>query len=126
MRQICGAALIAVMLAACTVRTSSPSDQDGKALLERKLEQIFVPPFSLDSFAKTDGRSRIEAGTETYQMDFTAVVKYTTDDIRCVYPYCPQLSSSDLHALFDKTKKTVSIKGQLTFEKTKDGWVGQL
>jgi hypothetical protein len=116
-----------IMLAACGPEsTPPPTDENGKALLMRKLELIFVPPFSIDSFAKTSGQNKKEGDTELYQMDFTAIVKYPSDDIRCIYPYCPQLSGGDLQAVFDKPNKSVSIKGRLTFEKTAEGWAGQM
>ena len=126
MRRLVTTLLAVLMLVACSGGTPPPSDNDGKALLMRKLELIFVPPFSIDSFSKTSAQSKKEGDTELYQMDFTAVVKYTTDDIRCIYPYCPQLSGGDLQAVFDKPNKSVSIKGRLTFEKTAEGWAGQM
>jgi hypothetical protein len=126
MRRFVATILAVIMLAACSGGTPPPSDDDGKALLMRKLELIFVPPFSIDSFSKTSGQNKKEGNTELYQMDFTAVIKYPTDDIKCIYPYCPQLSGGDLQAVFDKAKKSVSMKGRLTFERAQNTWVGQM
>ena len=126
MRRLVTTLLAVLMLVACSGGTPPPSDNDGKALLMRKLELIFVPPFSIDSFSKTSAQSKKEGDTELYQMDFTAVVKYTTDDIRCIYPYCPQLRGGDLQALFDKAKKSIAMKGRLTFERAQNTWVGQM
>jgi len=126
MRRLVITMLAVLMLAGCSKGTPPPPDDDGKALLLRKLELIFVPPFSIDSFSKTGGQPKKEGATELYQMDFTAVVKYPTDDIKCIYPFCPQLSGGDLQAVFDKAKKSVAVKGRLTFERTQDTWVGQM
>jgi hypothetical protein len=122
---------VVLMLVACSACTrsassSAPTEEDGKALLMQKLERIFVPPFSIESFARTSGKEKAQSGVEIYDMAFTAVMKYPSDDIKCVFPYCPQLSDPNLRAVFDKAKKTVAITGSLTFEKTPSGWVGQL
>jgi hypothetical protein len=130
MRRISKAVLMVVIMlgacAACTSSPPSPSEEDGKALLLQKLDRIFVPPFSIESFAKTGTQSKSESGVELFQMDFTAVVTYPGNDILCVYAFCPQFNDQDLHALFDKAKKTVAITGRLTFEKTQNGWAGRL
>jgi hypothetical protein len=122
---------VVMMLVACSACTSSatsppPTDQDGKALLQQKLERIFVPPFSIESFARTNGKEKKESGAEIYEMAYSAMVKYPGDEIRCLFAYCPQFNDPNFHALLDKTKKTVSITGTLTFEKSPSGWVGQL
>jgi hypothetical protein len=78
------------------------------------------------TFAETDGRTNIQDGAQVYQMDFTAQVKYSGDDIFCTFPFCPQLRGPDLRAVFDKASKSVSITGRLTFEKAQNGWVGLL
>ncbi len=106
--------------------TSSPTEDNGKALLAQKLDRIFLPPFSIDSFSRTKGESKTESGVEVYQMKFTALVKYTGNEIRCIFPQCPQLSGADLQAAFDRPHKSITINGSLSFEKTQSGWVGLL
>jgi hypothetical protein len=120
--------IILVTCAACSSSSppSFPTEDDGKALLAQKLDRIFLPPFSIDSFSRTKGESKTESGVEVYQMKFTALVKYTGNEIRCIFPQCPQLSGADLQAAFDRPHKSITITGSLSFEKTQGGWVGLL
>jgi len=116
-----------IMFSSCTACTSSnPTEHDGKALLQQKLDRIFRPPFSIVTFAKIKGQNNAQDGAQVYQMDFTAQVKYPGNEILCTFPFCPQLNGSELRAVVDKANKSVAITGRLTFEKAQNGWVGLL
>jgi len=112
--------------AACILGMGSckPTEEDGQAVLLRRLQGIFVPPWTVTSFKKTNGTSGNLGGVDVYDMEFIAIISYPTPQLKCHSPLCPELVGKYIVQV-DEAKKLVAIGGHLSFHKTENGWVGK-
>jgi hypothetical protein len=99
--------------------SGKPSEEEGKQALIGALRGKLEPPYTVESFQKTNGRQGPTAGL--YEIQFLAIIKYPGDGLRCSRAVC-DLSGYGVEV--DKTDKTVTLTGWIKLQKTERGWMG--
>lgn len=124
------ACLAIASLAACS--KSSPNESDARSVYVNLLkQQLGAVPYVLVSFKKTNGVAREVMGSQTYAVEYQAVVEYPAG----VRPECVSRNGSfpgwrcSIAASQGLRPKSVGerevMAGELIFEKTERGWKGQ-
>ncbi len=113
--------LVTPVSAICILGMGScyPTEAEGRQVLERDLPTKILPPYTIQSFKKTNG---IDTGTNEYIMEFVAVL--SPDDIKCRGSFCPGLMNYSVQV--DKANSRLTISGGLIFGKTERGWRGKM
>jgi len=97
-----------------------PSVDDARTKVEQLLNSAFLPPYSLSSLEKLDGRSFETQGLKKYEMRILAVVTFSGDTLQCRIKLCPELHNYLVEV--DKAEKKAKIAGWLFFEQDGTEW----
>jgi hypothetical protein len=123
------AVLGVALLAGCS---ANPSTTDGRAIVEKQIQDRSNGVIQLLGFEKTNGQEREVMGVNVYAMDFEATIKFNSDcywgspinadmffQTSTANPIYPGMQSA-------KSGQRATISGRLEFEKTEKGWSGHL
>lgn len=117
--------LILTFLAGCS---SSPSASEGRDILEGVIQSNSNGLIKLVEFEKTNGQESEFMGVKAYAMEFQATIEFTAD---CYWNDAFQTSTGrqPMFSLMTRTgnaQTPQTILGEILFEKTEQGWRGEL
>jgi len=126
------AALLLILIPGCTSRL--PSESDGRAALEQKIQQQSKGLIRLVSFRKTDGVEQVVMGMKAYQLTYTAEIELTDD---CFWGdggllgwqgnFFAERPTGGISQRVEYSKSgrkghQEQISATLTFQRTENGW----